>query len=281
MPLGQLRRDSPINEAINARLRDPAVQQQHADALYALSHALADGLDDYDAQSHALATQAGFTGALGLRNWSMDNVDTLQSFSSRLGAVSSSSDDDSDSTMDFSDGTDIEGDATDVEGDGLRGGNLANSISDVASDIGTAAGVAGLASGATGIGAPIAGALGAVSGLSKGVSFVADLFGDGQSAHDAFMNAAHAYCGQRGSGPFDERLTVPEVMAAQQNLRDNPAAARLYRQKLVTPGQAADSRFVSNLEYTALSQQQKPRRYAKVPRYRGTRYAKKIETSYK
>ena len=166
MPLGQLRRDSPINEAINARLRDPAVQQQHADALYALSHALADGLDDYDAQSHALATQAGFTGALGLHNWSMDNVDTLQSFSSRLGAVSSS-DDDSDSTMDY--GTDIEGDATDVEGDGLRGGNLANTISDVASGIGTAAGVAGLASGATGIGAPIAGALGAVSGLSKGV----------------------------------------------------------------------------------------------------------------
>ena len=157
----------------------------------------------------------------------------------------------------------------------MDGGNLANTISDVAGGIGTAAGVAGLASGATGIGAPIAGALGAVSGLSKGVSFVADLFGDGQSAHDAFMDEAHAYCEQRGSGLFDERLTVPEVMAAAQNLRENPAAARLFRQRLVTSEQAADSRFVSNLEYTALNQAKRPRRYAKVPRYRGTRYAKK------
>ena len=66
-----------------------------------------------------------------------------------------------------------------------------------------------------------------------------------------------------------------EVMAAAQNLRENPAAARLFRQRLVTPGQVADSQFVSNLEYTALSQQQKPRRYTKVPRYRGTRFAKK------
>eukprot|EP01047_Picozoa_sp_COSAG01_P044337 COSAG01_NODE_3999_length_5446_cov_4.154853_2_plen_385_part_00 len=117
-------------------------------------------------------------------------------------------------------------------------------------------------------------------------------FGSGKTPHDKFMDATHAYCDQRGSGiypdwvergmksltgqgPFDERLSVPEVMAAQRNLRENPSAARMYRQRLVTPGQAADSRFVSSLEYTALNQAKRPRRYTKVPRYRGTRYAKK------
>jgi hypothetical protein len=100
-------------------------------------------------------------------------------------------------------------------------------------------------------------------------------FGSGKSAHDAFMDAAHVYCEQRGSGLFDQHLTVPEVMVAAQNLRENPSAARLYRQKLVTPGQVADSRFVSSLEYTALNQAKRPRRYTKVPRYRGVRHAKK------
>ena len=117
-------------------------------------------------------------------------------------------------------------------------------------------------------------------------------FGSGKNAHDDFMAATHTYCEQRGSGIypdwvehgmksltgqglFDERLSVPEVMAAARNLRENPEAARIYRQRLLTPGQVADSQFVSNLEYTALSQAKRPRRYAKVPRYRGTRYAKK------
>eukprot|EP01047_Picozoa_sp_COSAG01_P035165 COSAG01_NODE_2677_length_7264_cov_2.780321_9_plen_166_part_00 len=163
----------------------------------------------------------------------------------------------------------------------------------VADTVGTAAGLAGLATGATGVGAVATPFLEGLSGVANATSFVSGLFGDGGSddepeaevrnaafgsgktSHDNFMDATHTYCEQRGSGPFDQHLTVPEVMAAQRHLHENPSAARLYRQRLVTPGQAADSRFVSSLEFTALSQQQKPRRYAKVPRYRGTRHAKK------
>jgi hypothetical protein len=100
-------------------------------------------------------------------------------------------------------------------------------------------------------------------------------FGSGKSAHDAFMNAAHAYCDQRGAGLFDQHLTVPEVMTAAKNLAENPSAARMYRQRLVTPGQVADTRFVSSLEYTALNSAKHPRRYTPVPRYRGVRHAKK------
>eukprot|EP01047_Picozoa_sp_COSAG01_P051525 COSAG01_NODE_5326_length_4332_cov_15.167730_3_plen_370_part_00 len=100
-------------------------------------------------------------------------------------------------------------------------------------------------------------------------------FGSGKNPHDKFMDATHVYCEQRGSGLFDQHLTVPQVMVAAQNLRENPSAARMYRQRLVTPGQVADSRFVSSLEYTALNQARRPRRYTKVPRYRGTRRAKK------
>ena len=110
MPPGRLT-VHPANAAINARLRDPAVQQQHAAVLGALySHlALAGGVNT--AQAHALAAQAGFTGPSSLDNWSQDNIETLQS-------VVNGSDSDSDSTMEFSDGTDIEGDFTDVEGGG-------------------------------------------------------------------------------------------------------------------------------------------------------------------
>jgi hypothetical protein len=113
--------------------------------------------------------------------------------------------------------------------------------------------------------------------VANATSFVSGLFGDGGSddPHDKFMDATHVYCGQRGAGLFDQHLTVPEVMTAAKNLAENPSAARMYRQRLVTPGQVADSRFVSSLEYTALNQAKRPRKYTKVPRYRGTRHAKK------
>jgi hypothetical protein len=410
----ELRMNPQVNQAINARIRDPAVQQQYAEQLTQLSGRIFDGFDDFDQQAYALATDAGFVGALGLDNWSQDNVDTLQAFRQVFAAVDSSdedSDDDSDSTPEFvDDGTDFEGDATDVEGDGIRGGNLANKISDVTGTVGTAAGLAGLASGATGIGAVATPFLETLSGVANATSFVSGLFGDGgsdeeqltlepvedepqpeaqiasaegtphpgimrqmlkvvdkvgnyagmsraqmlttladlaesavqtgmslqdisgkplsyeewylnaspqrlqealqmitprtplwrrtgqssqsqytdaeaearnapfgsgKSAHDAFMDATHVYCGQRGAGLFDQHLTVPEVMTAAKNLAENPSAARMYRQRLVTPGQVADSRFVSSLEYTTLNQARRPRTYTKVPRYRGTRYAKK------
>jgi hypothetical protein len=277
----ELRMNPHVNQAINARIRDPAVQHQYAEQLTQLSGRIFDAPDDFNQQAYALAADAGFVGALGLNNWSQDNVDTLQAFRQVFAAVDSSDedrDDDSDSTPEFvDDGTDLEGDATDVEGDGIRGGNLANKISDVADTVGTAAGLAGLASGATGIGAVATPFLEGLSGVANATSFVSGLFGDGGSddPHDKFMDATHVYCEQRGSGLFDQHLTVPEVMVAAQNLRENPSAARMYRQRLVTPGQAADSQFVSNLEYTALNQAKRPRRYTKVPRYRGTRHAKK------
>jgi hypothetical protein len=37
-------------------------------------------------------------------------------------------------------------------------------------------------------------------------------FGSGKNPHDKFMDAAHVYCEQRGSGLFDQHLTVPEVI---------------------------------------------------------------------
>jgi hypothetical protein len=120
----------------------------------------------------------------------------------------------------------------------------------VADTVGTAAGLAGLASGATGIGAVATPFLEGLSGVANATSFVSGLFGDGGSddepeaevrnaafgsgktSHDKFMDATHAYCEQRGAGLFDPHLTVPQVMVAAQNLRENPSAARMYRQRL-------------------------------------------------
>jgi hypothetical protein len=121
MPLGPLQLNSPANQAINARIRDPAVQQQYAEQLHELSRILGAGFDDFDHRAYALAIEEGFAGALGLDNWSQDNVDTLSAFGQVFAALIDSSDEDSDSTLEFTDdGTDIEGDATDIEGGGKK-----------------------------------------------------------------------------------------------------------------------------------------------------------------
>ena len=99
MPLGPLQLNSPANQAINARIRDPAVQQQYAEQLHELSRILGDGFDDVDHRAYALAIEAGFAGALGLDNWSQDNVDTLSAFGQVFAALIDSSDEDSDSTL--------------------------------------------------------------------------------------------------------------------------------------------------------------------------------------
>ena len=84
-------------------------------------------------------------------------------------------------------------------------------------------------------------------------------------------------------------LSVSEVIAASQNLREAPETRALYTQKLVRPEQVADARFVSNLEYTLQSQAKKKRRHSTVPTlqsqsrehrpklkyYRGVTFAKK------
>ena len=84
-------------------------------------------------------------------------------------------------------------------------------------------------------------------------------------------------------------LSVSEVIAASQNLREAPETRALYTQKLVRPEQVADARFVSNLEYTLQSQAKKKRRHSTVPAlqrqtrehrpklkyYRGVTFAKK------
>ena len=43
-------------------------------------------------------------------------------------------------------------------------------------------------------------------------------------------------------------LTATEVVAAEQNLRENPLSRRLYAQKLLSAEQAADARLVGQLE---------------------------------
>jgi hypothetical protein len=389
-------------ERINSRLRDPAVRRDYLPQLTQLWELWQEHRDCFecwqdDAEVDQAATEAGFVRPwMNINSWDRANLATLQQ------------------QLHPTEGYTAEGYATDhdtdVEGDGIRGGNLANKISDVTGTVGTAAGLAGLASGATGIGAVATPFLETLSGVANATSFVSGLFGDGgsdeeqltlepvedepqpeaqiasaegtphpgimrqmlkvvdkvgnyagmsraqmlttladlaesavqtgmslqdisgkplsyeewylnaspqrlqealqmitprtplwrrtgqssqsqytdaeaearnapfgsgKSAHDAFMDATHVYCGQRGAGLFDQHLTVPEVMTAAKNLAENPSAARMYRQRLVTPGQVADSRFVSSLEYTALNQAKRPRKYTKVPRYRGVRHAKK------
>jgi hypothetical protein len=121
MPRGHLQLNSRANQAINARIRDPAVQQQYAEQLHELERRIGGGLDDHDDRAYAVAIEAGFAGALGLDNWSQDNVDTLSAFRQDFAALIDSSDEDSDSTLELSDdGTDFEGDATDIEGAGKK-----------------------------------------------------------------------------------------------------------------------------------------------------------------
>ena len=52
-------------------------------------------------------------------------------------------------------------------------------------------------------------------------------------------------------------LTATEVVAAEQNLRENPLSRRLYAQKLLSAEQAADARLVGQLELKEMQKREK------------------------
>jgi hypothetical protein len=54
----ELRMNPQVNQAINARIRDPAVQQQYAEQLTQLSGRIFDAPDDFNQQAYALAAEA-------------------------------------------------------------------------------------------------------------------------------------------------------------------------------------------------------------------------------
>ena len=67
-------------------------------------------------------------------------------------------------------------------------------------------------------------------------------------------------------------LTATEVVAAEQNLRENPLSRRLYAQKLLSAEQAADARLVGQLE---LEMQKRE----KLPWFRRRRRPRRVDWS--
>ena len=67
-------------------------------------------------------------------------------------------------------------------------------------------------------------------------------------------------------------LTATEVVAAEQNLRENPLSRRLYAQKLLSAEQAADARLVGQLE---LEMQKRE----KLPWYKRRRRPRRVDWS--
>ena len=98
-------------------------------------------------------------------------------------------------------------------------------VSEFADGVATTAAALGVAAAASGVGLPLVPVLEGVAIGSKAGSVITDLFGDG--------------------------LSTTQVVAAAQNLRENPHANQLYEQRLFRRDQAADAQFVSNLEHTS------------------------------
>ena len=67
-------------------------------------------------------------------------------------------------------------------------------------------------------------------------------------------------------------LTATEVVAAEQNLRENPLSRRLYAQKLLSAKQAADARLVGQLE-------QEMQKREKLPWYKRRRRPRRVDWS--
>ena len=98
-------------------------------------------------------------------------------------------------------------------------------VSEFADGVATTAAALGVAAAASGVGLPLVPVLEGVAIGSKAGSVITDLFGDG--------------------------LSTTQVVAASQNLRENPHANQLYEQRLFRREQAADVQFVSSLEHTS------------------------------
>ena len=98
-------------------------------------------------------------------------------------------------------------------------------VSEFADGVAATAATLGVAAAASGIGLPLVPVLEGVALGSKAGSVITDLFGDG--------------------------LSTTQVIAAAQNLRDNPHANQLFEQRLFRREQAADVQFVSSLEHAA------------------------------
>ena len=96
-------------------------------------------------------------------------------------------------------------------------------VSEFADGVATTAGTLGVLAAASGIALPLMPVLEGVAIGSKAGSVITDLFGDG--------------------------LSTTQVVAAAQNLRDNPHANQLFEQRLFRREQAADVQFVSSLEH--------------------------------
>ena len=67
-------------------------------------------------------------------------------------------------------------------------------------------------------------------------------------------------------------LTATEVVAAEQNLRENPLSRRLYAQKLLSAEQAADARLVGHLE-------QEMQKRERLPWFRRRRRPRRVDWS--
>ena len=67
-------------------------------------------------------------------------------------------------------------------------------------------------------------------------------------------------------------LTATEVVAAEQNLRENPLSRRLYAQKLLSAEQAADARLVGRLE-------QEMQKREKLPWFKRRRRPRRVDWS--
>ena len=98
-------------------------------------------------------------------------------------------------------------------------------VSEFADGVAATAATLGVAAAASGVGLPLVPVLEGVAIGSKAGSVITDLFGDG--------------------------LSTTQVIAAAQNLRDNPHANQLFEQRLFRREQAADVQFVSSLEHAA------------------------------
>ena len=98
-------------------------------------------------------------------------------------------------------------------------------VSEFADGVAATAATLGVAAAASGIGLPLVPVLEGVALGSKAGSVITDLFGDG--------------------------LSATQVVAAAQNLRENPHTNQLYEQRLFRRDQAADAQFVSSLEHAA------------------------------
>jgi len=68
-------------------------------------------------------------------------------------------------------------------------------------------------------------------------------------------------------------LTATEVVAAEQNLRENPLSRRLYAQKLLSAEQAADARLVGQLELKEMQKREK------LPWFRRRRRPRRVDWS--